>query len=365
MSESRPSSAPSSVHPAHTRGADAPAADPQEERLKDTPPDNVSVAVAHPNIALIKYWGKRDGEYNLPVTGSLSLTLDNLSTRTRVALDPDASDDRFFLNGEEDTLRLPRVSETLERIRRHAGHHQHAVVRSQNDFPTAAGLASSASGFAALVTAACAAYGVRADMPLRGQWARRGSGSAARSLFGGFVRMDRGTAPDGSDAVARQIATPDHWPLRVVVAITSTRQKAAGSTEGMRSSAATSPYFQAWMSDNESLLDPAQAAVEARDFDALAELSEQSCLRMHAVMMSGVPGLLYWRGATVNCLQLIRNLRREDHVPVFFTVDAGPQVKAICLPEAASQVATALAAVPGVVEVMEAGLGEGARLQAP
>jgi diphosphomevalonate decarboxylase len=317
-------------------------------------------AIAHPNIALIKYWGKSDVEQNIPAVGSLSITLDGLTTTTSVCFDPDLEKDEFFLGGEAAPKLAGRVTSCLDLVRGHAGVRTWARVESDNDFPTAAGLASSASGFAALVTAADAALSAAIPRVELADLARRASGSAARSLFGGFVELR--LTPDGSNPTeTRQILKPTDWPLRVAVAVTETGPKEIGSTEGMVRTERTSPYYADWVNSSEEDLAEARAAIERRDFEVLAEVSESSCLKMHAVMMTARPGLVYWNGATVECIRKVRNLR-ADGVPVFFTIDAGPQVKAVCAPEAFDRVAAELAVIEGVQQVLGSGLGEGSRV---
>ncbi len=319
------------------------------------------VVQAQPNIALVKYWGKRDEALNLPAVGSLSITLDRLWTRTSVRFLPGQSGDRVSLNGRSDDVTTARVSAFLDLLRQRAGVEWGAEVDSHNNFPTAAGLASSASGFAALALAAARSLGLDLTPTELSALARRGSGSAARSIFGGFVEWAHGQRADGEDSVARPLLGCDEWPLGVVVAVTSTATKAIGSTQGMRRTAATSPYHRAWIDTQEADLDAARTAIMRRDFEALAVVSEHSCLKMHALAMAATPGLLYWNGATLEAMQAIRSLR-EQGVPVFFTVDAGPQVKAVCLPEAVEAVAATLGAIAGVLDVIECGLGEGAHV---
>lgn len=325
--------------------------------------DACAAAQAHPNIALIKYWGKRDLPLNLPVVGSLSITLDTLWTRTAVRFSADLPVDRLSLNGREDAKQLRKVSACLDLLRARAGTDVRAEVVSRNNFPTGAGLASSASGFAALVVAADAA--LRLDLPpaVLSAFARRGSGSAARSIFGGYAEWALGSRADGEDSVDAPLLDAQSWPLRVAVAITSTAEKAVGSTEGMNRTADTSPYQRAWIDTQEADLAEARAAIAARDFRRLADISEFSCLKMHALAMAAKPGLVYWNAATVAAMHEVRRLRAAG-VPVFFTIDAGPQLKAICLPEAAAQVATMLREVPGVLNVLETGLG-GAAIRIP
>jgi diphosphomevalonate decarboxylase len=315
---------------------------------------------AQPNIALIKYWGKRDAALNLPVVGSLSITLDSLWTRTEVRFVPGQADDQVSLNGRSDAAEAKRVTAGLDLLRERAGVAWGALVDSRNNFPTAAGLASSASGFAALIHAGAHALKLPLSDAEMSMLARRCSGSAARSVFGGYVEWAHGERADGMDSVARPLLAADAWPLRVAVAITSTAAKQVGSSEGMRRTAQTSPFQAAWIAGQEADLATARQAILVRDFEALAEISEHSCLKMHALAMAAQPGLLYWNGATVECMHRVRALRRQG-VPVFFTVDAGPQLKAVCEPAAIEPVKAALREVPGVLDVLDTGLGAGAR----
>lgn len=323
-----------------------------------------ATAEARPNIALVKYWGKRDTRLNLPAAGSLSITLEALATRTRVDFDPSLDTDVLCLNGTGDARAQARVSACLDVLRARAGTACRARVDTRNNFPTAAGLASSASGFAALVTAAAAALELAPDRRFLSTLARQGSGSAARSIHGGFVLMHAGENADGSDAFAEPLAEAGHWPLEVVVAVTTEQAKSVSSGAGMERTRLTSPYHDAWIGSVAGDLVVARDAVQARDFEALAAVGEHSCLKMHADMLATRPPLMYWTAATVACIECVRRLRGEEGLGVFFTIDAGPQVKAVCLPEAAPRVAAALAAVPGVVRVLRSGLGAGAEVVA-
>jgi diphosphomevalonate decarboxylase len=316
-----------------------------------------ATATAHPNIALVKYWGKLDVARNLPAVGSISITLDTLTTTTSVAFEPELPADELVLDGRPQPERLGRVRRCLDLVRELRPDAPPARVVSRNSFPTAAGLASSASGFAALVVAADAALGTGLDRAELAELARRSSGSAARSIFGGFVELELDRAA-GTTTTAPILAA-DEWPLSVVVAVTSTAAKEVGSSAGMELTERTSPYYRAWVDGAEGDLARARTAILDRDFEKVAEISEHSCLKMHAVAMTACPGLLYWNGTTIECMHRIRELRRQGRA-TFFTVDAGPQVKAICLPEDAAEVASALAGAPGVVEILTCGLGGGA-----
>ena len=299
------------------------------------------VARANTNIALVKYWGKRDAALNLPAVGSLSLTLDGLSTRTTVAFDGKLDHDTLLLNGaDSDVKATARVSKFLDLVRALADIRLRARVESVNDFPTAAGLASSASAFAALALAATRAAGLTLDDRALSILARRGSGSAARSIFGGFVEMQRGSRPDGEDAFAAPIATD--WDLRMVIAATATGPKATLSTDGMRHTAETSPYYDAWVRMSEADLASARDAIGRRDLAALGEVTEASCLSMHASALAARPAVLYFVGATIEGYRIIQDLRRGG-VPAWFTCDAGPHVKALTDAAHAQQVEAALA----------------------
>jgi diphosphomevalonate decarboxylase len=211
------------------------------------------------------------------------------------------------------------------------------------------------------VVAADAALGSHLDRTELADLARRASGSAARSIFGGFAEIELVESAGGVAARAQQIMDHHQWPLRVVVAIAESGPKDVGSTEGMIRTERTSPYYAAWVDSSPGDLAGARTAIGQRDFEALAAVSESSCLKMHAVMLSANPGLVYWNGTTVECIHRVRALRGGG-IPVFFTIDAGPQVKAVCLPEAVAAVRRELESVPGVQRIIESGLGEGARV---
>lgn len=324
-----------------------------------------ATATAHSNIALVKYWGKRAGvdrALNLPAVGSLSMTLDGLRTVTTVA---EAAEDGFTLDDARVTGKPEqKVFAFLDRLwaSAHGSPRPRCAVTSINHLPTAAGLASSASGFAALATAGAAAFELDLSLPALSQWARMGSGSAARSIYGGFVRLDAGTADDGSDCVARPLPGVEDWPLRLVVVQTTTGSKPIGSTEGMQASRDTSPYYQAWVDTSIPDLDAAQAAIEARDLPRLGGLVEHSCFKMHACMMATVPPILYWKPASLAVIQSVWAARQEG-LHGYVTMDAGPHVKVLCLADDAEAIAQRCRAVPGVEQVNLCAPGPGASVE--
>ena len=315
-----------------------------------------ATAIAQPNIALIKYWGKRDVARNLPAVGSISITLSDLFTRMRVEFDPQLAADELTVNEAPDARMLPRLSSCLDEV---AGEQRpRARIASTCNFPIAAGLASSASSFAALTVAGAAAAGRQLTVDELASLAGRGSGSAARSLLGGFVELSN----TDDDIRVGNLLAPADWPLSVIVAITRAGPKPVGSTEAMEASRKTSPFYGRWVDEQAHDLAVARAAILARDFERLGNIAEHNCLKMHSIMWASRPPVVYWNAATMRCLQTIRTLQGEG-VPVFFTIDAGPQVKAVCLPEAAARVEAALRETPGVIDIMTSGLGGGARLE--
>ena len=309
-----------------------------------------ATAVAHPNIALVKYWGKQPGLGNIPATPSLSISLAALTTKTTVAA---AQCEELRINGAVSPD--VKVQGLITRMR--AAHQLPPIaVVTRNDFPTGAGLASSASGLAALVTAIDGAFGLGLSARDRSAWARSGSASAARSIYGGFA-----TLAATSNWTASPLLDKGEWPLEVVIAVTSEAAKRVPSTAGMELSRTTSPFYRAWLESAAEDFDAARRAVVERDFNALAAVAEHSCLKLHALMLSTRPALLYWNAATLAAIEVVRNLR-DSAVPVFYTIDAGPQVKAVCAPGSGGLVAAALRRTPGVLRVIESGLGDGARL---
>jgi diphosphomevalonate decarboxylase len=313
---------------------------------------------ARANIALVKYWGKLNTDLNIPAVGSISITLDKLWTETEVEFGKSISADTFFLNNEARKDQLDRVISCLDILRSHAKVSYAARVVSHNNFPTGAGLASSASGFAALTMAAARSLGLNFPPKKLSIIARQGSGSAARSIFGGFVEMHVGSKGDGSDSFAEPILSSDDWPLEVVVAITERKEKEVSSRIGMAKSELTSPYYGEWVKTSPIDLNSVREAIQAQDFEQLAEVAELNCLKMHAVAIASQPPLVYWNSATVACIHAVRELRRSG-IPVFFTIDAGPQIKAVCTPGVSKNVEKVLRDIPGVLDTLVTGLGPG------
>jgi diphosphomevalonate decarboxylase len=319
-------------------------------------------ATARANIALAKYWGKADASLNLPAVPSVSMTLDPLLTHTRVSFMDGLAADSFLLGGKfAEPEETARVTKLLDRVRQEAGLSLRAEVESNNQFPTASGLASSASGFCALAAAARAAAGLAFDRGAISAMARQASVSAARSAFGGFVELPLATPGDGTHG-ASQLAAPDYWDLRIVVAVTSEGRKAVGSTSGMVHTERTSPYYSAWVAASPALAAEVRAGILARDLPRVGVAMEQSTLSMHACAMAAAPYVLYFRPATLAALECVRSLR-DQGIAVWATADAGPHIKALCHANDHERVAHALSRTDGVLRTLIASPGEGVQVE--
>lgn len=318
-----------------------------------------ATAQAHPNIAFIKYWGNRDNTLRLPVNGSISMNLDGLTTRTTVIFQPSLPFDELIINGHEVTgAGLDRVSYILDIIRGMANIHERAEVITGNNFPSGAGIASSASAFAALALAGSKAAGLDLSEPELSRLARRGSGSASRSIPSGFVEWQMGEGDE--DSFAFSIAEPDHWKLADCIAIVSASHKKTGSTEG-HALAPTSPLQAARVADAPRRLDLCRRAILERDFKAFASIVELDSDMMHSVMMTSTPALHYWNPASLSVMSAVREWR-ERGLSVCYTVDAGPNVHVICPETEARTVDKKLREINGVMDVLVARVGGAARI---
>jgi len=321
-----------------------------------------AAAIAHPNIAFIKYWGIRDEERKLPSNDSISMNIGCLSTRTSVAYDPQLTSDTLTLNGERvEGEPLSRVSQFLDRIRKMAGANLYAHIDSENNFPIGAGIASSASAFAALALAGTAGLGLNLSEEALSRLARFGSGSACRSVPGGFVEWR--TNEDTGESYAFSIASKNHWALVDLVAILSDQHKQVGSEAGMLG-ADTSPLQAARIQDAPRRLELCRSAILNRDFDALAQVTEQDSNLMHAVMMTSHPPLFYWHPQSLAIMLSVRDWRAEG-IPVTYTLDAGPNVHVICLQEAMPEVLSRLRQITGIIDVLKGVPAGPARLLQP
>jgi diphosphomevalonate decarboxylase len=310
---------------------------------------STAVCTASPSLALVKYWGKAaGGSENRPATASLAVTLGGLVTRTRATL---AERDSVSVDGRLQDL--GRFAPFFTRLRRRLGVELHFRAESANEFPSAAGLASSSSGFAALAVACSRAAGAQLSAPELSELARSGSASAARSLFGGFTLLPAGAGR------AMPLFGPEHWPeLRVVVSIVTEEPKAFSSRQAMELTRRSSPYYRSWLRDSERLLPRALAALEGRDLEQLGEAMRLSYTRMHAALLASEPPVLYWLPATVALMRECALLRLEG-TAAWETLDAGPQVKVLCLASDAEAIAARLRGLLPGLKTLIAWPGQG------
>lgn len=314
------------------------------------------------NIAVIKYWGARDLQHAVPANPSISMTLSSCVSTTSVRI-RDAGADEILL-GDGGVLRpaegsfRDRIAAHLQTLRDCLGRHERFVVATRNSFPAAAGMASSASGFAALTVAVSEALGLRLDTERLSELARlSGSGSAARSVMGGWVEWP--AASSGERFAAMQLASAEHWTLCDVIAIVQQAPKDVSSLDGHRR-AATSPHFERRLTVLPARLAGVRQAIAHRDLAALGEILEQDAIELHLVAMSSRPPIYYWAPATLAVMQTVRNLRVAGR-PAFYTMDAGANVHVLCAPADEDAVAQALLATPGVVELVRDRTGSGPR----
>jgi len=319
-----------------------------------------TTAQAHSNIALVKYWGKGDKKLRLPVNSSAAIALDNLTTTTTVEFRTDLQEDQVELIGEGFELgEVEKVSKHLDRIRELAKMNLKAKVVSQNSFPKAAGMASSASGFAALTVAAASAAGLSLSEKELSILARQGSGSASRSIPGGVSVWHAGTSSETS--FAERIDYPKEWDLHVLLVMADdTSAKKVGSTDGM-ALAPTSPYFLVAVKEAEQNIKRLREAMKKGDWSAFGKVIEDECFRLHMLCMTTTPNILYWRGVSVEIFQRLFKLR-ESGVEAFFTVDAGPHVHVVCRGKDSEIVKKSLSELSGIKTIIECGIGEGAKL---
>lgn len=284
---------------------------------------------AHTNIALIKYWGKRNNDLFLPMNSSLSLTLDAFYTDTSVTLDSKLETDEFFLNGtKQDKDETKKISRFLDLFRQTADSNVHAKIESYNHVPTAAGLASSASAFAALAGAANTAWQLNLDKQTLSTYARRGSGSSTRSIYGGLVEwtMGEGDISESSHAIEIDDAS---WDIGMIVIAINKHKKKLSSRVGMKLTVDTSPFYPVWVTEAKKDLIAMKEAIKQKDFIKLGEITESNGMKMHATMLGATPPISYWEPDSVKAINKVKEIRNNG-IPCYVTMDAGPNVKVLC-----------------------------------
>ncbi len=299
----------------------------------------MGVARAFPNIALTKYWGKRDEDLNLPFTSSVSVTLDSLPTIIRVEFHRHLTRDQLRVNGQRVSVSAEaRVVQFLDHVRTLAGTGLRAQVASTAEAPMGAGLASSSAAFAALALAAVRALDLSLEPSALSRLARRGSGSACRSLFAGFVEWSAGERADGQDSVAYALHPPEHWPMALLVLVLTAEPKRMSSRDAMRHTVATSPFYPAFREMAASDMLEVRAALAARAWARLGPVVEAHALAMHAAALAARPAISFWHPDTVRVLEEVQGLRTAGFT-AYCTLDAGPNPVVLCPPEEAREVA--------------------------
>lgn len=284
-------------------------------------------ARANSNIALIKYWGKEDEKLAIPMNSSLSITLDCFYTDTEVLFDKNLKEDVFYLDGKvQSGNSLNRVSKFVDLFRRESGILDRVIVKSYNHVPTAAGLASSASGFAALGAALNVASGLNFDKKTLSTYIRQGSGSATRSVYGGFVQWEKGHSNETSYAFK---VDDGDWDVGMIIVVVNDKKKKISSTLGMKSTVETSPFYSGWVKNAKTDIEDIKIAIKNRDIDEVGKITERNALMMHGTMLGARPPILYWQKETMEAMEIVRGLR-DMGVSCYFTMDAGPNVKILC-----------------------------------
>jgi diphosphomevalonate decarboxylase len=321
-----------------------------------------ATAVANANIALVKYWGKRQKELILPHNSSLSMTCDSLNTTTTIEFSDSYDSDTVLINDEELVKDERDILGHIERIRKIAGITDKAKVISESNFPVAAGLASSASGFAALTLAATKAAGLHLSERELTILSRQGSGSSCRSICEGFAEWHRGQKEDGSDSYAETIVKKDYWPdFRMIACIVTEAKKKVSSRAGMAQTVATCPYYDGWLRTVPEDIRIIKEGIHARNFSVVGKQAEHNCLKMHALMLTTQPPIAYWIPATMEIIQHVLAWR-EDGLESYFTIDGGPQVKVMCLKENEKELNQRLLNLDGVLKTVVCKPGDGAKL---
>lgn len=318
---------------------------------------------ATPNIAVVKYWGKRDAWLNLPYNTSISVTMDEtLRTTTSVKFDSSLLEDRLILNGKEaNPSELERVKKVLDAVRKAARLKHKALVVSENNFPTAAGIASSASGFAALACAAADAAGLNPTPRQLSIFARLGSGSACRSVLGGFVEWKRGVKKDGSDSYAVQIVSEKHWSsLRNVIAIVSHEKKEICSSEAMERTTKTSTLYWKRIADLPKTIAKMKRAIKERDLPTFLELAMKESSNMHSVMLDTYPPIVYLNDISKEIMRKVHEFNlQKGKVCAGYTFDAGPNAHVYTDQKYQREVEEMLSEIPGVKQVISCKVGSG------
>lgn len=317
-----------------------------------------STVVACSNLALIKYWGNRDDTLNIPINDSISVSLEDLQTTTTVEFGPKHADS-LVLNGDPAKGEAKqRFEQFISHFRKLTGFRKPVRVESVNNFPTAAGIASSSSGFGALSHALYDAAGFEYQIPEISKLARLGSGSAARSPIAGYAHWYAGK--DHETSFATQLALADD--MRILVVLTDQSEKFISSIDAMQLSKRSSPFFtQRGVQSNKNISQLKQA-IEDHDFSLLGKISQQEANNLHAVINTTGLGLYYWNPTSLAIMKYVNVIREEYEIPCYYTIDAGPQIKILMKSDQANAVQELVEDKFSMVEIISTSIGFGSKL---
>ncbi|PJC28467.1 diphosphomevalonate decarboxylase [Candidatus Shapirobacteria bacterium CG_4_9_14_0_2_um_filter_40_11] len=317
-----------------------------------------ATAKAPANIASIKYWGRKDEKLRLPANDSISMNLSEVFTITTVEFSESYKKDEVKLVGKKlDRKEEKRIIDHLDRVRNLAKIKTFAKVVTKNNFPTGTGIASSASGFAALTVAAVKASGLEFSERQLSILARQGSGSACRSIPDGFVEWKSGSSSDSS--YAHTLFPPDWLNIVDILAVVEKKTKKISSSEG-HALTESSPFYGVRISGMKDKLKKIKQALANKDFKTFGEISEAEAVNMHAVMMTSCPPLYYWTPETLKIILSVIEWR-EEGLPVYFTIDAGPNVHLLALPEEIDKIVQRLKRIEGIKGIIINKPTEGAK----
>ncbi|MEK7431956.1 MAG: diphosphomevalonate decarboxylase [Cyanobacteriota bacterium] len=282
------------------------------------------------NIALVKYWGKKNSKLKTPLNNSISMTLDKLFTITSAEVIDSKKDEVFFNNIQKEDDKSKKIVDFIDIFRNNFDKKDKKIrIITENNFPTASGLASSASGFSALSVAVANVLNLNLTDKELSIYSRLGSGSACRSIFGGFVEWNKGEVEDGSDSYATQIKDENYWDLNMIVCIVDDIKKDKSSTDGMKETVETCPFYPAWLETIEKDLQEVRNGILEKDLEKVGQTMEHNCLKMHSTMFTTKPSIIYWKPKTLEIIHKVRELRNEG-LNCYFTIDAGANVKILC-----------------------------------
>ncbi len=314
---------------------------------------------ANTNIALVKYWGKKDENLKIPLNNSISMTLDKLYTITTSDISDNDQDQVIFNNKEASEISKNKIIKFVDIFRNQYKRKEKLIIKTENNFPTASGLASSASGFAALAKSINEVFDLNLSDIELSKYARIGSGSACRSIYGGFVEWQKGKKDNGEDSYAIQLVKENYWDVRMMVVIIDDKQKDKSSTDGMKETVETSPFYPAWLDTIDNDLNNVRQGILDKDLEKVGITMEHNCLKMHSTMFTTRPAIIYWKPATLAVINKVYELRKSG-IQCYFTMDAGPNVKILYEQNNSEKIKKEIMSISEITNLIECKVGSSA-----